>query len=355
MSFNEFKYKFKSTIQQIKMLKPADAKDNKIKNIDSVCIVLVNVGIGDAIMATSFIHTLKKMNKIVDIVLAKKNVDIFSENLDIRNCFLVGDANICKIKYDLVVDPYSHCGWFFSYKYYSLLNKMNYIYLSGFNVKAPKKYSDNFIASDGIHITDYYNHILKKFFNNTVSGQYIVNIPTNEQEKAKQLLENTPVSSLKIAFCPFASTQERSFSDEQVNRILSELNKIKDISIIILCEEYRMKHINLTGNSYFYKTRSFLSSAAILSLCDFCVSSDTSFVHLANSKDIPLLAFYSSVYNDGFNTDFLCAPNYKKSKQIIEPTGIKNIKVDDIVNAIIAEIKQYYRIDGGNNSCKREI
>ena len=109
-----------------------------------------------------------------------------------------------------------------------------------------------------------------------------------------------------------------------------------------------MKNINIDENVYFFKTESFISSAAILSLCDFCISSDTSFVHLANSKDIPLLAFYSSVFNDGFNTDFLCAPNYAKSKQIVESTGISNLNVNDIVNAILHELKLLDKVGGDN-------
>lgn len=68
-------------------------------------------------------------------------------------------------------------------------------------------------------------------------------------------------------------------------------------------------------------------------------------MHLANSQNIPLLAYYSSVYNDGFNTDFLCAPNYKKSKQIIEPKGIKNIDVIDVVSSINQELNKYYSIE----------
>lgn len=339
MNFNEFKYKIKSIIQQFKMPRPIDITSEKLNNINSVCLVLVNVGIGDAIMATSFIHELKKLNKHVDIIIARKNVDIFSNSLDIRNIIFTDDKKINKLKYDLVIDPYSHCGWFFSYKYYQLLSKMSYRFLIGFNVKKKDKYSDNFLAKDGIHITDYYDYILKKFFNSKITGQYIVNISEDEVNKAKNLLGSTPESNLKIAFCPFASTLERSFSEEQVNQILQELSNVKNISVILLCEESRVKKINMTDNAYFYKTDSFISSAALLSLCDFCVSSDTSFVHLANSKNIPLLAFYSSVFNDGFNTDFLCAPNYAKSKQIIEPTGISCLDVNEIVHAILNEIK----------------
>ncbi|WP_272525150.1 MULTISPECIES: glycosyltransferase family 9 protein [unclassified Providencia] len=345
MNFSEFKYKIKSIIQQINMPRPIDIKNDQINNINSVCLVLINVGIGDAIMATSFIHELKKQNKAVDVVIAKKNFDIFCNNQDVRDIIFINDKDIKKVKYDLVVDPYSHCGWFFSYKYYHLLSKMSYRYLSGFNVKRPGKYSDNYLAENGIHITDFYEHVLKKFFGSKITGQYIVNIPEDELINAKSLLKNIPVSNLKIAFCPFASTQERSFSDAQVNSILNTLNDFKNISIIILCESHRAKNINISGNSFFYKTDTIMSSAAILSLCDLCVSSDTSFVHLANSQNIPLLAYYSSVYNDGFNTDFLCAPNYKKSKQIIEPKGIKNIDVIDVVSSINQELNKYYSIE----------
>ncbi|MBN4866473.1 MULTISPECIES: glycosyltransferase family 9 protein [Providencia] len=346
MSFSEFKYKIKSIIQQTNMLKLASYEEGE--SINSVCLILINVGIGDAIMATSFIHELKKLNKSIDVIIAKKNFDIFTNNKDVRNVLCIDEKKTNQQKYDLVVDPYSHCGWFFSYRYYKLLSEMKYKYLSGFNVKNPSKYSDNFLSENDIHITDYYNHVLKKFFNSKIEGQYIVNIPDGEIKKAHELLGNIPTSDLKIAFCPFASTLERSFSDEQVNAVLGKLKKEKNISIIILCEEHRVKNINIDENVYFFKTESFISSAAILSLCDFCISSDTSFVHLANSKDIPLLAFYSSVFNDGFNTDFLCAPNYAKSKQIVESTGISNLNVSDIVNAILHELKLLDKVGGDN-------
>lgn len=348
MNFSELKYKIKSIIQYIKMPKSRHLESKDKENINSICLVLINVGIGDAIMATSFIHKLKELNKNVDVIIAKKNTEIFFGNLDIRNIILIDEKKWNETIYDLVIDPYSHCGWFFSYKYYKLLKKIKYSYLSGFNVKFSSKYNDNFKASNGIHITDYYNHILRTFFASKIEGNYIVNIPDNELDNAKNILKCISSLDLKLAFCPFASTLERSFNDEQVNAVLGRLKKIKNISVIILCEEHRAKNINIGENVYFFKTASFISSAAILSLCDFCISSDTSFVHLANSKNIPLLAFYSSVYNDGFNTDFLCAPNYTKSKQIIEPTGISNLNVDDIVNAILHELKFLDKV-GGNN------
>lgn len=344
MNFSELKYKIKSIIQYIKLPKPRYLENKDKENIHSICLVLINVGIGDAIMATSFIHKLKELNKNVDVIIAKKNTEIFLGNSDIRNIILSDDNKWNETIYDLVIDPYSHCGWFFSYKYYKLLKKLKYSRLSGFNVKFSSKYNDNFKASNGIHITDYYNHILKTFFASKIEGNYIVNIPDNELDNARNKLECISSSDLKIAFCPFASTLERSFSDEQVNAILDKLKKIKNISVIMLCEEHRAKNINVGENVYFFKTASFISSAAILSLCDFCISSDTSFVHLANSKNIPLLAFYSSVYNDGFNTDFLCAPNYTKSKQVIEHTGIKNISVDNIITEILDEINSYHLI-----------
>lgn len=346
MKLSELKYKIKSTIPLIKIPKAMYLKGSEGEDIHSVCLILINVGIGDAIMSTSFIHELKKLNVFVDVIIAKKNIDIFFNSKDIRSIILAENIKLNQVHYDLVIDPYSHCGWFFSYRYFKVLSEMNYSYLSGFNVKVPSRYYDNFIAKNGIHITDYYGHVLKRFFNGRINSQYVVDIPNDEIEKAKLLISNIPKSNLLIAFCPFASTEERSFSYTQVNEVLSELKKINNISIVILCEENKINNIIFGDGVYFYKTSKFLSSAAILSLCDFCISSDTSFVHLANSKNIPLLAFYSSIYNDGFNTDFLCAPNYLKSKQVINSSGIQSIKVSDIVKCVLEEIKKYYDLDG---------
>ncbi|QCJ71867.1 hypothetical protein C9446_19750 [Providencia heimbachae] len=60
MNLSELKYKIKSTIPLIKMPKPMHIKDREGEDVHSVCLVLINVGIGDAIMSTSFIHELKK-------------------------------------------------------------------------------------------------------------------------------------------------------------------------------------------------------------------------------------------------------------------------------------------------------
>lgn len=337
MQINSLIYKIKSLLASIKLSKPC-IDDNSL-TIRSVCIVLINVGLGDAIMATSFIRFLKESGVDVDIIVGKKTIPLFSSNDDIGNVIAFGDKSAYQRKtYDLVIDPYSHCSWYATNKYLKLFYLLRYKILSGFDVNLDNKYHDNYIPDDKhIHITDYYRYVGRKFISDScvLPSNYILPFPDVVQSVALNYMASLPDNTFKVAICPFASTPKRSFSDVQLNEILSLFSARKDLSVVLLMEKSKLSSISLCDNSYFFEAPDFMSAAAVLCQCDFVASVDTSFVHVANSGNKPALVFYSSVYNDGYNTDNLCGPNYQKAKQIIEKDGISNIPPKLIYDEVI--------------------
>lgn len=340
MRINNSIYKIKSLLAATKLSKPNCQKE--VPNVSTVCIILINIGLGDAIMATSFIRSLKQSAVVVDVIVAKKTVPLFLGSNDIENVILFDDEIACqRRKYDLVIDPYSHCGWYATYKYLKLLSILKYNYLSGFDVRLPKKYSDNYIPEDKkIHITDYYRYISNQFIDNpgVFPENYILPFTKVIQSMASDYISSLPEHTLKVAICPFASTPKRSFSDFQLNEMLKLLSTKENISIVLLMEKNKLSEISLYENTYFFEAPDFISAAAVLCQCDFVVSVDTSFVHVANCGNKPSLVFYNSVYNDGYNTDDLCGPNYPNARQIINNQGISAISPqyihDEIINSL---------------------
>lgn len=337
MQINGLIYKVKSLLASMRLSKPR-IEDGSL-TIKNVCIILINIGLGDAIMATSFIRFLKESGIEVDLIVAKKTIPLFSDNHDISNVISLGDTTACQKKYyDLVIDPYSHCSWYATYKYLKLLSLMKYKVLSGFDVNLGSKYNDNYIPGDKvIHVTDYYKHVVNQFISDScvLPSNYILPFSVVAQSSAESFIASLPDHTVKVAICPFASTPKRSFSDRQINETLALLSAREDISIVLLMEKSKLSSISLHDNSYFFDAPDFMSAAAVLCQCDFVVSVDTSFVHVANSGNKPALVFYSSVYNDGYNTDNLCGPNYPKAKQIIEKKGISLIPSQYIYDEVV--------------------
>ncbi|WP_333498046.1 glycosyltransferase family 9 protein [Kluyvera sp. CHPC 1.2972] len=324
MRLNNIIYKLKALFASVKLPRPVAERSN-LEN-KKVCLLLVNIGLGDAIMATSFLRALKNADIDVDVITAKKIVPLFQNNSDIHNVIIYGETAKYRDQiYDWVIDPYSHCGWYFTHKYIKLLAQIKYKALSGFDVKIPGKYNDNYIPSTKkIHITDYYLHFLRSCLDkqDVLPENYVLSFAPETRETANAYLTSLPAKTIKIAFCPYASTDKRSFCSEQINETLALLADHADISIILLMEKSKLASITLPENAYFFEAPDFMCAAAVLSMSDFVVSVDTSFVHVANSYNKPSLVFYSSVYNDGYNTDDLCGPNYLNAKQIIAKTGI---------------------------------
>lgn len=327
MRLNNVIYKLKALFTSIKLPQPAvkgSTRENK-----KVCLLLINIGLGDAIMATSFLRALKNAGIDVDVITAKKIVPLFQGNRDIHNIIVYGEtAKYRDQVYDWVIDPYSHCGWYFTHKYVKLLAQLKYKALSGFDVKIPSKYNDNYVPSiKKIHITDYYLHVLRFCLNkqDMLPENYVLSFAPETRETAAGYLASLPAKTIKIAFCPYASTDKRSFSSEQINEFLALLSNHADTSIILLMEKSKLASITLPENVFFFEAPDFMCAAAVLSMSDFVVSVDTSFVHVANSYNKPSLVFYSSVYNDGYNTDDLCGPNYPNAQQIIAKEGISTL------------------------------
>lgn len=341
MRFNNFIYKLKSFILSSRLKKKnTNAIDN---NVNYVCLVLVNVGLGDAIMATSFIHMLKILGVTTDVITTKKIVPILNNNKDIRSVIVANESKYeNKQQYDLVIDPYSHCSWYFTYKYLKVLSYIDYNMVSGFDVKFADKYDDNYIPEDrDIHLTNYYKYILKKYWlESSFPDNYIVNYSDELLVKANSWLSTLPEKTLKVAFCPFASTAERSLSDNQINSILKYFADRNDLSIILLIEKSKVASVEMQNNSYYFESPDFMSAAALVGLCDFIVSVDTSFVHIANSQNKPALVLYSSVYNDGYNTDSLCGPNYNNARQIVEASGVATMPAELIYGYIKDELSK---------------
>ncbi|WP_294901410.1 glycosyltransferase family 9 protein [Tatumella sp. UBA2305] len=336
MNIKNTLYKAKSIIFSTSLNSP---KTQKISGeVKKICILLVNVGLGDAVMSTSFIRMLKMNDKDIDVIITKQLESIFSENTDISN-IITYDKKTTKIsqEYDLVVDAYSHCSWYFTYKYMRLLSSINFKFLSGFDVRIPKKYNNNYIPETrNIHITDYYKYISGDLLNiqESFPKNYSVFFSEHTKEVANNFISSLPATTKKIAFCPFASTEKRSFSVSQINEVLRNLSSNDDISIILLMPGDRLKNISPTTNSYHFSSPNFMNSAAVLCGCDFVISVDTSFVHISNSHNKPAIFFYSSIYNHNYNGDFLCGPNYSNMRQIIEGKGINHMTVDEILNLI---------------------
>jgi ADP-heptose:LPS heptosyltransferase len=326
-----------------------------LKKCRKILIFMGNSGFGDAIVVTGAIKVLKDKGFEVTVLVEKRLLILFKESKLIDRILVIEnrkklstaifDEKSRNVQYDLLIDfcqgPYLVDNLLCLNLYKIFKPK----YLAGFNdvfnifdvpIKcdcAKTHFSKRFDAFfSAIGISDY-------------EIKYTVDIPAKYVDEAEAFLQQFGGEKI-VCLNPFASTENRNFSLEQIAEIAKHLNKKENVRIILIGETYqlqRLKDIILPSCTVINKLSNFYCAAYIVKKADLVISTDTAIVHLANAYDKKLICLYNNrVLAGGANNNFVWAPNYdnamqfftKEEKETLEGDCVSDFDISDLIHNI---------------------
>lgn len=302
----------------------------------------VGKGLGDAVLASGFISTLRTAGYEVVVLTDKKNSFIFENLIEVDDVIISDKDSNIENQYDLLIDPYDS-----SHKVASkirMLLKMKPKLSMGFNSKL---YDINIPYFEyNSHFTERYEKLFT-FLNIEIqkSIEPIINNQVEVENKVKGWIQNIANGKKIITFCPFASREIRSFSVKQCEIFLNELSKTDSFKIIMLGSAEQLTQISENSSNLFVTDPfcSLASAIAIIKYSNIVVSVDTLFVHISRVYNKKLYALYNNRVIDGFyENNFVFSPGYEKAIQFFTDEYTTTALGDDVskfdINKIIAAI-----------------
>lgn len=318
----------------------------KYKNIT---ILMTDLGIGDVIVASFLIKSLRDSSFNVSVIVEERIAYLFDGFIDVDKKILFRDLDLLKKqvkdnRIDLLIDLMDIND--LTEKRIQIIHTIKPKHTIGFNQKNHvydtsikyKKYHDHFTS----RMTTILNLLNVKF--NDV--KYYFNLPPSAYDEVNNFLFEHKINNKKIiAFNPFGSFSEKSFSYQQINNIINFMSKYEDSVLIIIGEKNKLSLINnVHKNVFIGNFSSFFASIALVELCDLLISVDTSIVHVGNAFNKKLISIYSNMQIGEFDSNIAWAPNYGNAKQIFTKEYKRTSIGDDIskmeLDELFKEIEQ---------------
>ena len=301
-----------------------------LSKIKKITIQSCKNGLGDAIIISGLPKILKKHGYHITILTLESNALIFKENPNIDEIICVGrtlsSSQIKKLKSlecDLFIDPNnktSYSDWVFK-----MIRYIKPHHTLGMNYPKFFRIYDSIIDYKEYrsHISKRFIYILNKLNINLSEDQYHYDIyyPNEYDIEIKKFLSHLQ-NKLICIFNPFASSEKRSFSNNQIEKIIKICSTTPNLFTIIVGDMNKISSIPETKNVSVNKLEHFFYTVALLKYCDIVISVDTSIVHLANAYNKPLISVYSSEVdsiNPKYENNYVYKPNYNNGIQIIAP------------------------------------
>lgn len=314
----------------------------------SKIVLWVGKGLGDAVLASGFISSLRNSGYKVAVLTDKKNSFIFNSLITADDVIINDKKNTINSKYDILVDPYDGAHRVASK--IRLLLKIKPKISIGFNSNL---YDINIPYSEyNNHFTERYRRLLKLF--NLCDEDSVKPVIQNNIEVEQQVdnwIKNTVNGKRIITFCPFASREIRSFSVRQCEIFLNELSSNSDYKIILLGSAEQLAQI-LESHSKTFITDPFCSLAsaiAIIKYSDIVVSVDTLFVHISRIYNKKLYAVYNNRIIDGFyENNSVFSPGYEQATLFFTEEYAKTALGDDVSKFDIGKITAAIKLECNN-------
>ena len=297
--------------------------------------------IGDALVTTPLMHEIKNQIGCKVFVLAdKKNHFVFRNNPAIDNVIIFekGFRGLFKInklikdnKIDAVIDLHDDVSTTVSFlivlsnvKYKFALRKSNFtIYTHLVDRLDPIQ---NHVIDRILNITKLFNIKFKK---EEICVKYY---PTeNENRIANEQIQKMNFSNkFLIGINISAGSRARFWGLDNYKSLLKELSGY-DVHIIIFCSENDIVLANqIADKKYIYPiTKEFGIFAAAIMKLDFLITPDTSVVHIASIKKIPIFGLYVKYNTDDmiwspYNCDFEAVVTHEPT---LENMSFKEVKI----------------------------
>lgn len=322
-------------------------------NFKTIVFLMPSKGIGDGIIFTGLLKAMNNAGYEI-YVLSRKDVAFFYEKISFIHGVIkydlangISKKEILKQvgihKFDILIEMYGDTA--------PIAHRVN----SMFALKAKHKIGIN---GDGIlrscmdysieyqeldkHLSNRGNYMLNYLGINTGLPGYQIDLSGKDLSKAQDFLSNISGKFI-VAFNPFASNERRSLSIVQVNSIIQMLLSYEDICVIVIGEKHKLATLNINESKRLIinKLESFHEACAVLKLCDFVVTSETSFVHVSNAFAKEMVCIYGSENMEEFDNNINFGPNYPGATQIIHPQkrSVPEIDVKVINDTIKSRIE----------------
>lgn len=287
-----------------------------------VVIPFIGKGIGDAIVFTGLIQTLKNNGFQITVVADSKCHFLFKEWSVIDNLFRYErkehSTTIRKLKNlgpFTFIDPHeiTHS----SIDVFNIIRQSKPVKTIGFNSK--HSVYDHIIkmSQPNGHISNKCIDLLEFMGIKTTEYNYVVHIPERNIKESEGLTKTLPGKKIVI-FNPFGGVAARFFSAEQITLILNHLSLYADkIHVVIIGEPSKIKEIKATSNAIVNSYPSFLTSAQLVKDSHLIITPDTSIVHLSRAFNKKMVCFYPfKMLSDTLNNADVWGPNYDTALQV---------------------------------------
>jgi len=306
--------------------------------------------IGDALVTTPLIYEIKKQIGCKVYVLAdKKNHFIFRNNPSIDEVIIFdkgikGILNINKIikekNINALIDLHDDVSTTVSF--ITALARVQYKF-------ALRKASASLYTNLVDRLDSQNNHVIDRvmqmaslfnitFNRNEIAVKYFPS--EKESQIAKKQIEfMNPAKKFLVGINISAGSEARFWGVENYTNLLKFISKY-DVKIVIFSsklDEHFAKQI-ADENDLYPLTENFDNFAAAIMNLNFLITPDTSVVHIASIKNIPVFGLYvkyktSDMIWSPYNTDFDCV--------LTEESNLKNITSDEVKIKLIPFLEKH--------------
>lgn len=300
----------------------------------TVGVMMLGNGIGDAIVVSGFISALRKSDKKVYCICNKKTAGILSEMIETDGLYILPDKPSRKdvlrlnLSFDVVIlfgDPDKNL-----HRDMRVLTAINHHYAIGYNQKDTRFFDVNVIRDEKVcHWSDRLKDGAERLGVKISNYAYDLHF-SNECLKDVESFVNKIECQGYIIFNPKASDKFRSLSQSFIRQTIEWLLSHSTCRIIVLNmqdEDIIKDYPSVIFNPFKELDR----CIALLKNCACLITVDTSFVHAARFFDIPMIGIYNNRLACGrYDNNVQWGPNYKKAVQVFSNAHENTETGDDL-------------------------
>ncbi len=301
------------------------------ENTKSVAIVMINCGLGDAIVTSGMIKVFRDHGIKVNIIGDKRNVAIFKNLVKVDKFY-----SETELMFKFWVRFDATMSFFIGHHRNAIAcmkAKLRSGCMIGYSSPYPELFDYNFTFTGHEHFSLMCERVLKEVFPflEYEKYSYAINLEKACLESAHRFLEKEHIAenSKIIVINQKASDKLRSLSDETMKKLVSELSAANKYEIVLLniSDSDLYKNIN---HVHINDLKSFSEVVALISFSSFLITTDTSFVHVGNALDIDAIGIYNNRGEGCFCNNIVWGPNYKKALQIFSTENVGTGNGDDL-------------------------
>jgi len=324
----------------------------------SVCIFMHYYGIGDAMMTSGLISSLRNSKIKVHVVIRDELSFLFPAVIDVDGVIVFKKGSYSSIEkqvnmldVDLVIDLFGYDNDINMRE--KTLFAINPRHSIGFNHPKNTMYDTVINIDKSEHVSNKMITVLLMMGINIDKYQMTVDFSQELFPLAYDFTEQVRNSGNKIIIVnPYGSHKRKCLTDEQIKKLLCYLDGFNNYTIILF-DMGRYTDVQSFKNVIINPFRDAGNSFALVSLADIVISVDTSIVHLASHFGIQQYCMYNNIILNGkYDANIVWGPNSDKAIVLTTSEHLKaahgddmgNFNIDILIDAMESERKNNIRL-----------